>query len=283
MYTETIHRRSDKEINKVVLLPVADIVSNRSQPRRCFDEDSIRELSHSILANGLLQPVTVRRLFNGQYELIAGERRLRAFRQLGRENIPVIIEDYTDEQSAVFALIENIQRRDLNYFEEAMGINRLMKELDLTQLQVSQKLGKAQSTVANKLRLLKYPRELQEKMLAGNLTERHARALLNLPDIGDTEAIDYVISNSLNVEQTEKYVARLLEERSRPKSMKTIIIKDMRIFLNSINKAVKMMQSAGIDTSFQKKEQEDCIEVLIKIPKASVYRKISHVHAQKSV
>ena len=269
-----LQRRSDKETNKVVLLPLADIVSNPSQPRKYFDLADIAQLSDSILANGLLQPITVRQIASGRYELIAGERRVMAFRSLGREKIPAIVENYTTQQSAVFALIENMQRRDLNYFEEAAGIDKLMRELEMNQVQISQKLGKAQSTVANKLRLLKYPQNIQEKMIAGNLTERHARALLSLPDPCNSDAIDYVIKSSLNVDQTEKYVQKLIDEQNRPKSTKTIIIKDMRIFLNSINKAVNMMQSAGIDVSFKKKDQDDHVEVTINIPKASVYRKI---------
>ena len=261
----------------MVLLPVKEIVPNRNQPRKYFDQESIRELAGSIVTNGLLQPITVRRLSRDQggYELIAGERRLIAFRGLEKEKIPAIIEEYTDQQSAVFALIENLQRRDLHFFEEAEGIERLMRELGLTQLQVSQQLGKAQSTVANKLRLLKYPQDIRERMRAGALTERHARALLNLPDRTDTKAIDYVIKSKLNVEQTEKYVQRLLEEQNRPKSTKTIVIKDMRIFLNSINKAVKMMQSAGINVSQQKNELQEHVEVTIKIPKESVYSKVA--------
>jgi len=269
-----LQRRGDKEINRVVLLPVGNIVSNRSQPRKHFDEASMRELSQSILGNGLLQPVTVRRLEGGKFELVAGERRLMAFRDLGKAQIPAIIEDYTDEQSAFLALIENLQRRDLNYFEEAAGIDRLMRELSLTQTQVSRKIGKAQSTIANKLRLLKYSEDIQQMMLTANLTERHARALLNLPDITDVDAIEYVIKSGLNVEQTEKYVQRVLDEHARPKTIKTVIIKDMRIFLNSINKAVKMMQSAGIDVTSQKKDLDGHIELAIKIPKASVYRKV---------
>ena len=276
-----LQRRSDRsEINKVVLLPVGEIVPNRSQPRKHFDEQAIRELGHSIHTNGLLQPITVRRLPQGEYELVAGERRLIAFRSLGREKIPAIIEEYTDGQSAVFALIENLQRRDLHFFEEAEGIERLMQELGLTQVQASQQLGKAQSTLANKLRLLKYPVEIREKMRAAALTERHARALLSLPDPADAEPIDYVINNKLNVEQTEKYVQRLLEEQDRPKTMKTIIIKDMRIFLNSINKAVKMMQSAGINVSHQKQEHQNHVEVTIRIPKDSVYNKIAPSHSR---
>jgi len=134
-------RRGDREINKVVLLPVEEIVPNRSQPRKYFDEGAIRELGHSILQNGLLQPITVRKLLTGEYELVAGERRLIAFRGLGKDKIPAIIEEYTDRQSAVFALIENLQRRDLHFFEEAEGIERLMCELGLTQLQASAQLG----------------------------------------------------------------------------------------------------------------------------------------------
>ena len=275
MVMSILQKRGEREINKVVLLPVSSIVSNSKQPRKHFDPAAIKELGQSILSNGLLQPVTVRRLASGQHELIAGERRLRAFRDLGKEQIPAIIEDYTDEQSAILALIENLQRRDLNYFEEAAAIGQLMRELGLNQTQASQKIGKAQSTIANKLRLLKYPQHIQQTMLAASLTERHARALLNLPDISDTSAIDYVIKNGLNVDQTEKYVQRLLDEQNRPKTIKTIVIKDMRIFLNSINKAVKMMQSAGIDVSYQKKDDGDYVNVMISIPKASVYRKIA--------
>jgi len=273
-------QRRDREINRVLLLPVEEILPNRSQPRKYFDEQSIRELGHSIRTNGLLQPITVRRLPEGEYELVAGERRLIAFRSLGKEKIPAIIEEYTDGQSAVFALIENLQRRDLHFFEEAEGIERLMRELSLTQVQASQQLGKAQSTVANKLRLLKYPAQIREKMRTAALSERHARALLSLPDQADPAPVDYVINNKLNVEQTEKYVIRLLEEQNRPKTMKTIIIKDMRIFLNSINKAVKMMQSAGINVSHQKQEHQSHVELTIRIPKDSVYNKIAPAPAR---
>jgi len=283
MALKILQRRGDREINKVVLLPVDSIVSNRSQPRKHFDQAAIKELGQSILSNGLLQPVTVRQCADGKYELIAGERRLRAFRDLSKKQIPAIIEDCTDEQSATLALIENLQRRDLNYFEEAAGIDKLMRELGLSQVQASQKIGKAQSTVANKLRLLKFPPDTQQVLIDGNLTERHARALLNLPDINDAGAISYVIKSGLNVEQTEKYVQRLLDEQGRPQTIKTIIIKDMRIFLNSINKAVKMMQSAGIHVTYDKKDLDDQIHVTITIPKASVYRKITPRQIHKSV
>ncbi|MDR2908343.1 MAG: ParB/RepB/Spo0J family partition protein [Oscillospiraceae bacterium] len=268
-------QRRGKTVNKVLLIPVNQISANRHQPRKYFDEDAIHELSVSIQQNGLLQPITIRKDPSGGYELIAGERRLLAFRRLGLEKIPAIVHEYTDEESAVLSLIENLQRRDLNFFEEAAAVAKLMQEMGLTQQQISQKLGKAQSTVANKLRLLKYPLGIRDKMLEAGLTERHARALLTLPDIEDEEPVDYVIRNNLNVDQTEKYVQTLLNEQTKPRTSRIIIIKDMRIFLNSINKAVKTMQAAGVDVTVEKQEDEGFIELTMRIPKASVLRKVS--------
>jgi ParB family chromosome partitioning protein len=261
--------KKNREINKVVLLPIADIHKNPNQPRTFFDEQGIKELAASIDENGLLQPITVRRTGNNSYELIAGERRTLACKSLGYESIPGIVEEYTDEQSAVLALIENLQRQDLNYFEEALGIARLISELDLTQQQISEKLGKAQSTVANKLRLLKFPAEAQKKMLDCQLTERHARALLRLCDNSAlTEAIEYIYVNNLNVGQTEVYVNRLLEITTEKKPpTKLFVMKDMRLFTNSINKAVSLLNSAGIPAVSQKWETADSVEYQISIPK----------------
>jgi len=265
------HKKA-KQVNTVVLLPVTDIVSNRSQPRRCFGTDDLSELSNSIHTNGLLQPITVRRLDNGTYELISGERRTMAFRQLGREFIPAIVEKYTDEQSAVLALIENLQRKDLNCFEEATGIARLMEEIGLTQQEISQRLGRSQSTVANKLRLLKFPPCVRERIINENLTERHARALLKLTEEQEQlEAIDAIVQFSYTVEQTENYVAAKIELRDKKPTKRLFIIKDMRIFLNSINKAVETMRDAGIPVDADKSEDEECVEYHIRIPKASVY------------
>ncbi len=261
-----------REVGRIVLLPVEEILSNRSQPRTYFDQQALLELSQSIAASGLLQPITVRKLPGGSLELVAGERRLMAYRALGRTHIPAIVETYSDTQSATFALIENLQRRDLNYFEEAAGIARLMREQGLTQQQVSRQLGKAQSTVANKLRLLRYPPALRERMLGAGLTERHARALLALPNPGDTAPLEHIIAHRLNVEQTERYVAALLEEQ-RPKPTRLVVIKDMRIFLNSIHKAVKIMQGAGIEVLSQKNETDTHVEMVIRVPKAAVYQR----------
>lgn len=261
--------KKNKEINKVVLVPLDEIHSNPNQPRRHFEEQGIRELAASIEENGLLQPVTLRKISQNNYELIAGERRTLAYKSLGEECIPAIVEEYSDGQSAVLALIENLQRRDLNYFEEALGIARLMNEQNLTQQQASEKLGKAQSTVANKLRLLKFSYSIQKLMLNKNLTERHARALLPLAgENGLSEVIEYVDEKKLNVEQTEEYVAGLIEAKNKKMSSgKRFIVKDMRLFTNSINKAVSMLNSAGIPAVSRRVETDLAIEYIINVPK----------------
>lgn len=265
--------KKNKEINKVVLLPLDQIRRSPNQPRRYFDPDDLQELARSIAHNGLLQPVTVRRVSESRYELIAGERRTMAFRSLGRETIPAIIEEYSHEQSAALTLIENLQRKDLNYFEEAAGIEALMQELSLNQIQVSQKLGKAQSTVANKLRLLKYSQSIQQKMLESNFSERHARALLKLPNEDkQSEAIRAVVEKKLNVEQTEQLVESMLLKTPSRTGTRIFVIKDMRVFMNSIQKAISTMNQAGISVDSFKRENDEFVEVLIKIPKESVYR-----------
>ncbi len=264
--------KKQKEINKVVLIPLEQIKKGRGQPRGKFDRQSIRELAQSIQQNGLLQPVTVRKSEDGGYELIAGERRTIAFRQLGYEEIPAIIEAYTDEQSIVLTLTENLQRKDLNFFEEACGIAQLMNALNLNQQQVSDRLGKAQSTVANKLRLLAYPPEIRESMLEAGFTERHARALLKIPDEGQLKkAIELVEKDSLTVEQTEQ-LAQSMVKKPQKQGTRVFILKDVRVFLNSIQKAVSTMAQAGIPVNTDKTENDDFVELRIRIPKTAVYR-----------
>lgn len=264
--------KRNKEINKVVLLPLAQIIKNPNQPRKIFDHKDIGELAESIEENGLLQPITVRRLENDYYELIAGERRTMAFRELRRDFIPGIVEEYTDEQSAVLALIENLQRKDLNCFEEAYGIARLLDETGITQQEIAGRLGKAQSTIANKLRLLRFPIVVQKKLMLSTLTERHARALLKLEDEDKLLAcIDYIVENDLNVQQTERYLERLTQPE-QVKRTRLFVIKDMRIFVNTINKAVSMMNSAGIAVTTETDESEEFLEYTIKVPKSAVYK-----------
>lgn len=268
--------KKTREINKVLLLPIAEIKSNPHQPRRVFNPEDLTDLSRSIISNGLLQPITVRRLESGGYELIAGERRTMAFRSLGRDYIPAIVEEYSDQQSAVLALIENLQRKDLNFFEEAMGIARLMEQLNLTQQQVSVKLGKAQSTVANKLRLLRYPPEQQKLILQAGLTERHARALLKIQEPDKLAAsLTHIIEKGFNVEQTEEYVERLLLKKELETRTRLFVVKDVRIFENSINKAVTMMNMAGIPIDNRKTENDQYVEYHIKIPKTAIYQQKS--------
>lgn len=264
--------KKNKEINKVVLLPISQIHKSPSQPRKHFDEAALRELAQSIKSSGLLQPVTVRKISDNNYELIAGERRTMAYQSLGYDVIPSIIEDYSSEQSIVLTLIENLQRKDLNYFEEAVGIARLMQELNLSQQQISQKLGKAQSTIANKLRLLKYSTEIQQKMLESDFTERHARALLKLPDEElVASAIADISKEHMNVEQTEQLVSSMIKKIPQKQGTRIFVIKDMRMFMNSIQKAITTMNQAGIPIDTSKTENDNFVEVHIKIPKSAVY------------
>lgn len=265
--------KKNKEINKVVLLPLNQIRKSPRQPRKHFDADALQELAQSISANGLLQPITVRKIADNSYELIAGERRTMAYHSLGYELVPAIIEEYSMEQSVVLTLIENLQRKDLNYFEEAAGIAELMQQLSLTQQQVSQKLGKSQSAIANKLRLLKYSPEMQQKMLDADFTERHARALLKLPDEENQKiAIESVRKEKLNVGQTEQLVQSMLTRIPHKNGTRIFVIKDMRMFMNSIQKAVTTMNQAGIPVGTSKTENDDFVELHIKIPKSAVYR-----------
>lgn len=265
-----------KTISRVLSLNIREIASNPYQPRNQFDPRALQELADSISQNGLLQPITVREWENG-YQLIAGERRLMACKMLGMEQIPAIVNRVDDEKSAVFALIENLQRKDLNYFEEAQGIQTLMQTSSMSQQEVAKKLGKAQSTVANKLRLLSFSEELRQKMLDNGLTERHARALLRLPNERlVNEAIQYIVAERLNVGESESYIESLLtavpEKPPSKPATRLFVVKDLRIFMNTITKAVSTMRLAGIEVDTSKEEDEEYIHYLVKIPKKSAYR-----------
>ena len=265
-----------KTISRVLLLNIREISSNPYQPRSQFEPRALQELADSISQNGLLQPVTVREWENG-YQLIAGERRLMACKMLGMEQIPAIVNRVDDEKSAVFALIENLQRKDLNYFEEAQGIQTLMQTSGMSQQEVAKKLGKAQSPVANKLRLLFFGEDLRQKMLDNGLTERHARALLRLPNERlVNEAIQYIVAERLNVGESESYIESLLtavpEKPPSKPATRLFVVKDLRIFMNTITKAVSTMRLAGIEVDTSKEEDEEYIHYLVKIPKKSAYR-----------
>ncbi len=260
--------------NKVLNISTIQIRPNRTQPRRNFDEEELRSLSRSIVENGILQPLVVRRINATEFELIAGERRLRAAIMAGLSKVPCVIHKCGDKDSALLALIENLQRTDLNMFEEARGIARLIRKYGLTQEQAAIKLGKKQSTVANKLRLLRLGFEEQEWVLSAHLSERHARALLRINDEGlRREVLSRVINDQMSVGQTELLVTEALmkkpEAAPAQKQERKIAIKDVRIFVNTINKAVDTMRLSGINAISRRSETDDYIEYTVKIPKSA--------------
>lgn len=264
---------------KVIEIPARKIRPNKTQPRQDFYEEDLRPLSQSISNNGLLQPLTVRKLKNDEYELIAGERRLRASVMAGFTKIPCIVMKCSDKDSAIFALIENLQRKDLGMFEEARGINRLIRKYGITQEQAAIQLGKKQSTVANKLRLLRLSYDEQDWIVQAGLTERHARALLKIQNEDSRkEALSHIIAENLNVKETEKYISSLLDNKKvqplhNNNNDKKIVVKDVRIFVNTISRAVDTMRMSGIDAVSNKEETEDYIEYTVKIPKETALEK----------
>lgn len=256
--------------NRVKQIQIDHIKPNKSQPRKNFSDEELRSLADSIRENGVLQPISVRKVNSNNYELIAGERRLRASSLLGLKIIPSIVLNCDDNQSAVFALIENLQRSDLDAFEEAEGIKLLIQKLNITQEEVAARIGKKQSTVANKLRLLKLDRDERTKILNSGLTERHARALLRIKDkkIRDM-ALDRIISKEMNVQQSDKMIDSIINDNKKQESKNNnkYIIKDIRIFTNTLDKAVETMKNCGINVIIAKKSNEDYIEYTIKIEK----------------
>ena len=258
-----------KDKLKLVRLPVDRILPNPSQPRKTFDRDELVSLAQSIRENGLLQPVTVRRDTDGAYLLVAGERRLRAAKLAGLKEIPALLTDCDRENSAVLALLENLQRQDLNVFEEAHALLGLLREWSITQEEAARRLGMSQSTLANKLRLLKLTPEEQEVILEYHLTERHARALLKVEDvIRRRQVLETVVKRGLNVAQTEALIAGGVPERvPLPRGKRTFVAKDVRLFLNTIDHAVATMQTAGIPALAERTETEDYFQCTVRIPK----------------
>lgn len=263
-----------KNENKISDIPIIKIRPNKAQPRKVFNEEDLNALSQSITENGILQPLTVRKVSTTEYELIAGERRLRASVMAGLRKVPCIVIKCSEKESAVYALLENLQRSDLGMFEEARGVSRLIRRYGLTQQEAAVKLGKTQSTIANKLRLLRLTYEEQEWIENAGLSERHARALLKLGDEGARrEALSKIISENLNVQQSENLINLMLS--SSPKNNKKqgtskAVIKDVRIFVNTINKAIDTMRLAGIDAQSDKTDTDNFIEYTIRIPKKQI-------------
>ena len=253
---------------QIILIPQEDIYPNPNQPRTRFDFDELEGLAQSIRQNGIIQPIAVRINSKGQYELISGERRLRASRLVGVPQIPCIIMEVDDRKSALFALLENVQRSDLGFFEEAQAIEKLINDFGMSRDEVCKRLGKAPPTISNKLRLLRLPEEIRLRITQENLTERHARALLRLTSNSQMErAMSIVAEKRLNVAETERLVTQILNNDKRPRQPTVKLFKDVRIFVNTLNHAVDTMRRAGIEADSAKSETDEYIEYIVRIPK----------------
>ena len=254
---------------QIILIPQEDIYPNPNQPRSRFDFDELEGLAQSIRQNGIIQPIAVRINSKGQYELISGERRLRASRLVGVPQIPCIIMEVDDRKSALFALLENVQRSDLGFFEEAQAIEKLINDFGMSRDEVCKRLGKAPPTISNKLRLLRLPEEIRLRITQENLTERHARALLRLTSNSQMErAMSIVAEKRLNVAETERLVTQILNNDKRPRQPTVKLFKDVRIFVNTLNHAVDTMRRAGIEADSAKSETDEYIEYIVRIPKS---------------
>ena len=246
-------------------IPIVQISKNPSQPRKVFNEEEISSLADSIRRYGVLTPLTVRQI-RGGYELIAGERRLRASMLAGLTTVPCYIIEASNQQSSLMALVENLQRKDLDCFEEAQGLLRLTSVYGLTQQQAAEQLGKSQSAVANKLRLLRLSQDTIEAIRSASLSERHARVLLRLPTVTEQrEALRTMIKRKMTVEQAESYVESLLHP-APPHPCQLPVYKDLRIFFNTVNRAVAAMQTAGLAAQIKKEQQPEQTIVTIVIP-----------------
>lgn len=273
---ETIETGTEEKQSEAILeLAIADIQPNPFQPRTHFDPAQLEELASSIREYGVLQPVIVR-LVDGKYQLVSGERRFRASQLAQKETVPALLRQLNDREVAEMALIENLQREDLNYFEEAEGYARLIQEFQITQEEVAKKMGKSQPTIANKLRLLHLSEKVRREISVDVITERHVRSLLKLKNEDlQLEALNRIYKNNLNVRQTDDLVENMLiteeknvREQKKKKMMKAI--KDMKIFVNTIKGTVKTIQDAGLPAEVTEREDDDYLEVVIRLPKKDI-------------
>lgn len=257
-----------KSAGQILLIPQEMIKPNPNQPRKIFSGNEMEELTQSVRENGLIQPITVRKLSSDRYELIAGERRLRAARNVGLKTVPCILMNINETKSSLYNLIENIQRTNLNFFEEALGFRNILISTGITQDELSKMLGKSQSYISNKLRLLKLTEEQRQKIIDNNLSERHARCLLSLEN---HEQIDRVLSimadKHLSVADSEKLVNQILNHSVKKNKPTIKVFKDVRLFINTLNHAVDTMRKAGIDADSIKSETDTYIEYVVRIPK----------------
>lgn len=269
-----MHTFADK---KLLMLKPDDIITNPNQPRKNFDAYELQSLADSIAANGIIQPLTVRKSDGGKYLLIAGERRLRAAKIVGLRRVPCVLHRTSDLVASLYAITENVQRSDLNFFEEAHAIQTLINDFCLTQGEVAIQLGMANSTISNKLRLLKLSQELRNRIIAANLTERHARALLRLPADKRDSVLDTIIADGLNLLQSENLIDNILnppanepDAATSPKApIRKAAIGDIKLFSNSLSKLLGTMQNAGITTNSRKRETKDYVEYKVRIFKTA--------------
>jgi len=255
---------SGREVKEI---PVEEIQPSRYQPRLNFDEESLNELCASIKEQGLIQPITVRKIDSG-YEIIAGERRFRACRMAGFKTIPCYILSPSEDEAAQMALVENVQREDLTAIEEARSYVQIMRQCNLTQTQMAEKIGKSQSAVANKIRLLNLPDEIQNGVLEGKITERHARALLTVPEDKQKTAYHYIEKNGLNVAQSEAYISKMNEPKKVHKRQKTRgFAKNVQIGINSVNQCVALIKKMGIAVKVDTQETDGEVRMIVRFPK----------------
>lgn len=285
-------KKDDKNINQVVMVPVAAIVPNRFQPRKVFNTENIAELASTIEQHGLLQPIILREYDQQKFEIIAGERRFRAIQTLKWAELPAIVEKMDDHETASMALIENLQREELTAVEEADAYKSLMKLNEFTQASLAEKMGKSQSFVANKLRLLKLSQPVQEAIMNHEISERHGRSLLKLDEFKQQMVLHQILADKLTVKETEALVESIVNpvvvnetieetpteevdkdlekapkpERTTKKKEKTVV-RDPRIAVNTIKKSLQLVEESGIIVKTTEEEQDDVYRMIIEIPK----------------
>lgn len=261
-----------KSTAEIYNIPQAMIVPNPNQPRKRFDYDELENLAQSIRENGVLQPITVRKREDKKYELVSGERRLRAARLVGMVKIPSIVINIDDKNSAMFSIIENLQRQSLNFFEEAEAIEKLVGEYAMSREEVALKLGLAPSTVSNKLRILRLPEEMRFELARAGLTESHARALLMLEDDNHrARALSIIVDRHLNVAESERMINQMINRNNRSRNPLRGI-RDVRLFINTLNHAVDTIRRAGVEADAARSETEEYIEYVVRIPKSEQLR-----------
>lgn len=261
-----------KSTAEIYNIPQTMIVPNPNQPRKRFDYDELENLAQSIRENGILQPITVRKREDKKYELVSGERRLRAARLVGMVKIPSIVINIDDKNSAMFSIIENLQRQSLNFFEEAEAIEKLVGEYAMSREEVAQKLGLAPSTVSNKLRILRLPEEMRFELARSGLTESHARALLMLEDDNQrARALSIIVDRHLNVAESERMINQMINRNNSSRNPLRGI-RDVRLFINTLNHAVDTIRRAGVEADAARSETEEYIEYVVRIPKSEQLR-----------